>query len=89
MHLHRYWIKFRVSMSDPHAPGTLMGIGLTAYSREDAFELIRQKVYETSALPEIESVIEDVAISNLDPKHVLPNIGNHFERGIWYPGGYD
>jgi hypothetical protein len=31
----------------------------------------------------ITSVISDVDVSTLDPKHILPNIGPSVVRGVW------
>jgi hypothetical protein len=25
---------------------------------------------------------------SIDQKHVIPHMGNHFERGIWFPTGF-
>jgi hypothetical protein len=86
--LRRYWIRFDVSMKDEHAPGTLLGIGVTAYSREDALQIIRDKVYKQEVLPPVADLIEDVSISELDAQHVVPNLGSHFVRGVWYPVGF-
>lgn len=84
--LHRYWVRFRVDIRSAHAPGTLLGIGVTAYNRDDALEIIAERVYKSDVLPEIATLVEDVDMSTLDEKHVLPNIGNVFVRGVWYPG---
>jgi hypothetical protein len=33
-------------------------------------------------------VIEDIDIATLDPKHVLPNMADPSQPGIWFPVGY-
>jgi hypothetical protein len=33
--------------------------------------------------------MEDVDLSSLEQKHVLPNLGDVTARGIWFPQGYD
>jgi hypothetical protein len=59
------------------------GIGVTAYSREDAERLIQAE--ETLKHYELVSVIDDVDIRSLDQNHIVPNIGPVNFRGIWYP----
>ena len=87
MNLHKYWFKFRITIKDPHPIGTLMGCGVTASSKEEALEMLRQRVF-ASYMPSIEKSTEDVEISNLDPNHILPNIGDPSQKGIWFPQGY-
>jgi len=87
MSLHRYWIKFEQD-SKNHVIGTLLGCGVTAHSYEDALEILQDNVFTGKALPPVLSMIEDVDVSNLDPNHVLPNIGNPLRRGIWFPLAY-
>lgn len=78
-----------LTMNDPHPAGTLLGCGVTAYSREDAIALMKDKVFAEIPFPPIRSEQEDVDVSTLDPGHVLPNMGNVLKRGIWFPLGYD
>ena|SRR6516225_7716623 len=89
MTLHKYWIKFELSINDPHPIGTLMGCGVTAFSREDALTLLQQRVFQSQLLPPIKRFIEDVDTASLDPNHVTPNIGDPTKRGLWFPRGYD
>ncbi len=59
--------------------------GVTAFSVEDAFQIIEEAGHE---LPEDRSslrVTEGVRVSDLDQKHVVPNIGPMVVRGLWYP----
>lgn len=85
--LHRYWIRFRLDIAEPHPPGTLMGVGVTAYDREDALGIVSSTVF-SGDLPEIETLIEDVDLSTLDQDHVTPNSASPLPRGIWFPLGY-
>lgn len=89
MKLHKYWFQFDLSMSDPHPLGTLIGCGVTASSKEQALELLRERVFQSPSLPSIKKCIEDVEVSELDAKHILPNLGDPSQRGIWFPLGYD
>jgi hypothetical protein len=61
------------------------GYGVTAFSRSDAFELIRSYGLR---LPDDVSqlrVTENVRVSDLDADHVVPNIGPIVVRGVWFP----
>ena len=60
------------------------GCGVTAYSWEDALDLV-QAAYPAISSEEVVKVIENVDIQTLDQKHVVPNMGVPVERGIWYP----
>jgi hypothetical protein len=89
MKLRKYWFKFDLSMKSPHPLGTLMGCGVTSASKDEALELLRERVFRSQPMPSIEKCIEDVEMAELDTKHVLPNIGDISQRGIWFPMGYD
>ena len=82
----RYWIELDTSEA-MFLSG--FGYGVTAYDYEDALGLLREHLssfYEKPiALPPVVSVIEDVDVSTLDERHVLPNMGVTVWRGIWYP----
>ncbi len=89
MKLRRYWSVSALTTADPHPAGTLLGCGVTAYSREDAEALMKERVFTKVPFPAIAGVREDVDVSTLDAGHVLPNMGNVLKRGIWFPIGYD
>jgi hypothetical protein len=74
--LRRFWFETAVKLS-------CIGIGVTAYSREDAERLIRAE--ENLKHYELVSVVDDVDIRSLDQDHIVPNIGPVNFRGIWYP----
>jgi hypothetical protein len=82
--LHQYWIEF-----DP-SHGKLLGwqgwgYGITAYSLEDALNLLREQFFNGESIPPVLSVIEDVDVSTLDAGHVRPDMGVCSWRGVWYP----
>ncbi|WP_162939474.1 hypothetical protein [Neorhizobium sp. NCHU2750] len=62
-----------------------LGFGITAWSKEDAETLLRLVLPDDCAIISINPV-KDAA--SLDQGHVIPNMGNMFRRGIWYPLGY-
>lgn len=82
----RYWIEFSVDkIGNPHRSRKY---GVTAHTYDEAMELLRERVFAGKVLPEPDKVITDVDVSELDPKHVLPNIGSPVNIGIWYPKGF-
>ena len=82
--LKRYWFQFELI----DAPSALnLGCGITAYSRDDALTILRERVFRGGDSPRIVNVQEDVDVSTLDPKHVLGNIGLVVDRGVWFPLG--
>jgi hypothetical protein len=87
--LHRFWFTFAISPGElgQHYSyaGLGYGCGVTAYSLEDALNVLRQELFRDDPLPEIEQVVEDVNVGALDPGHVLPNMRSPDERGIWFP----
>jgi hypothetical protein len=72
-----YWI------TPNEGPGAPLGIGVTAYSREDALTLIREIGWEIDL--NAATVIENVRFDDLDQGHVVPNMGPMTFRGVWYP----
>jgi hypothetical protein len=77
--LHRYWIK----LAAPEPIGFKLGCGVTAFTEDDAKKLVFSQF--SDAPPVIASMESDVDVSTLDPKHVIPNIGDCTRRGIWFP----
>ena len=61
---------------------------MTAYSLEDAYEIICKRIFAGEALPGIQNEIEDVDVSTLDTCHVRPNMGDPRMCGVWFPLGY-
>ena len=84
--LTRYWFKFD-EIGKPTALN--LGCGITAYSYEDAVLLLRERVFPGEGAPRVAACIEDVDVSTLDTKHVLPNLGAVEMRGVWFPIGYE
>ena len=61
------------------------GIGVTAYSLEDAINLIKSQDIAMMFKPKFESYIENIDIQKLDQNHVIPNMGICTNRGVWFP----
>lgn len=83
--LRRYWFTF--SSIEPYNPLRL-GCGVTAYSYEDAISILLQTVFVGQNEPQIDKVVEDIDVSTLDQKHVIPNMDPPVWRGVWFPKGY-
>jgi hypothetical protein len=72
--LHRYWFEVKGAW----------GYGVTAYSEEDARNLIlaaEGKEWDRNLI----RVIVDIDVRNLDQGHVIPNMGPPNLRGVWFP----
>lgn len=77
-----YWAKFQ----PPGGPSNLnLGVGVTARSEEDARRLL-ERAFPEAQLVNL-TVVSDA--SELDQKHVVPNMGNLLARGIWFPVGFE
>ncbi len=83
--LKRFWFKF-APLGRP-TPLNL-GCGVSANSYEEAVSLLEQNVFKGKPMPEIISVTEDIDVSILDAKHVVPNMNSPLMPGIWFPKGY-
>lgn len=75
--LKTYWIE------SPRS--NIPGFGVTAFSREDAFQLLDACGHSLSIDDPQISVTEGIRIEDLDQEHIVPNIGSLVFRGVWYP----
>ena len=78
--LKRYWFA-----PDPTQNATSQiaaCFGITAWTNEDAKAILHG---DRGLSPDEYIIEEEIEISNLDAKHVLPNIGDVTVRGIWFP----
>ena len=62
-----------------------LGIGVTAYSIEDAIAVIQAQESAMRYGPNFEEFIEDIDVQELDQGHVVPNMGVCTQRGVWFP----
>jgi hypothetical protein len=62
-----------------------LGIGVTSYTKEEALRLAQVVAAQHGWQFEPVEVVEDVDISQLDPRHVIPNMGVCSNRGVWFP----
>jgi hypothetical protein len=63
-----------------------LGVGITAHSEEDARQILGAA---TEGAPPVEKVTAINDMRDLDQGHVVPNMGNWFRRGVWFPTGYE
>jgi hypothetical protein len=77
-HLISYWITFP---NIPHAP---IGIGVTAFSEEDAFRLIEESGYGEYMQSDF-VVTDNIKIWDLHSGCVVPFMGPITFRGVWFP----
>jgi hypothetical protein len=82
----RYWVRL-VPLEPPTAAN--LGIGVTAFDREDALNLIKRHVFPDRRMPPVVEIIENVDVSTLDRRHVIPNMHPAIRPGIWFPKGYE
>jgi hypothetical protein len=64
-----------------------LGFGVTAFSLDEAIRIINLEGYGDYLPEDIGqlNVIENVTITQLDQRHVVPNMGPMVMRGLWYP----
>lgn len=58
-------------------------LGVTAYSLDDALALLAEAGHRVDL--DSAAVRSDVTSDDLDPNHVVPNMGVIVRRGVWYP----
>ncbi|MGD1893405.1 MAG: hypothetical protein ACFB15_22790 [Cyclobacteriaceae bacterium] len=63
-------------------------VGVTAWTEEDALNLIQDNLLKEGLNPSIKSMKEITSLNELDQNHVLPNMGEFASRGIWFPFGF-
>lgn len=88
--LHRYWFTFAEPSHDPDflfRQRVSRGVGVTAWTYDDALMLVRTTVFAGDEIPPIRHCAEDVDVSTLDQTHVIPNMHSPVWRGIWFPMG--
>jgi hypothetical protein len=83
-YLRRYWFEFG-GPREALPPGTWLGCGVTAVDRNDAEQLLAEGPFRDLSLPDVVRVVEDVHVGDLDAGHVLSNIGDVTQRGVWFP----
>jgi hypothetical protein len=78
--LDTFWFTFP---QDLHMP---FGIGVTAYSEADAYELMHERGVSDWFANAKEIVVQkNVRIQDLSQSNIVPNIGPMQLRGVWYP----
>ena len=85
-----YWVRVLASPTHIEMPmGIRRGIGITATSMTDALGILQEAILKEDT-DEFELDVKEISeLSKLDQNHVVPNMGNHLKRGVWYPLGYE
>ena len=73
-----YWIV----TARPHDP---LGYGVTAYSLDDAFQIIRGFGYELPEDLNNLKITEGVRVDDLEHDYIRMHMGPIVVRGLWYP----
>lgn len=81
--LHRYWIRLDARSKIPI--GFRLGCGITAHSEAEALALLHGIYPGEPDKFVVAEIVQDVAMSDLEPNHVLPNIGDTSRMGVWFP----
>jgi len=61
-----------------------LGYGVTAFSREDAEDLLWSFGYPRVG-EVVTGVVKDITHAQLDQNHVVPNAGPIVVRDVWFP----
>ena len=85
MALKRYWFEFEFAPDEQMVLQLAFGCGVTAESPQAAVELVMARVFPDRPLPKLRRALEGVEVESLDPEYVLPFIGDHRRRGVWFP----
>ncbi len=81
MKLKKFWIELKNGSS-------VCFVGVTAWTEEDAFNLVRERIEKVDFSSDLRSVKEVFSINDLDQGHILPNMDEFVSRGIWFPTGF-
>ncbi|MBA3464201.1 MAG: hypothetical protein H0T46_29875 [Deltaproteobacteria bacterium] len=73
-----FWISF------PDDRGFPLGLGVTAHSKDDAFQLLEDQGYDFHLRARSVDVKVQVGVADLD-LHVRTDMGPIVVRGVWYP----
>ena len=91
--LTRYYI--RLENKSEMLPVRLpLGCGVTAHDEQDARDIVLQYLtvhcrLTGEQMPAIREIVANVDVRTLDQNHVVPNSGNIFKRGMWFPNMSD
>lgn len=83
--LNLYWIEFPDPENSYLPMGVRLGIGVTAGGEREAKDLVASVFFKDEQMPEPIATRQIRDISELDQNHVIPNMGNHLRRGVWFP----
>jgi len=79
--LNWYWMEFKEL---PNFCGLCRGVGVTAFTDDDAIQLVSQKI-DPELKNSIATVKQLLSLNEITDEHILPNMGNELVRGVWFP----
>ena len=79
MEMRPYWLDVEQSATPM---GSNLGVGITAYSEDDARTIFANEFGGGRAVLAIRVIR---TIDDIEQNHVRPNMGNLLVRGIWWP----
>jgi hypothetical protein len=77
-----FWISF------PKDSFPIKNFGVTAYSIDDAYSLLKEFGYDYRYIAKRIEIKENIAWDELEENHVRSNIGPIAVRGVWYPNEF-
>ncbi len=86
--LKKYWIRVETSAHDTNSWISALGYGITAFSREDAIDMLRTEAFEGQPMPEVVEVVEDVDEEEIQKRYGMAKLEAFLWPGIWYPTWY-
>lgn len=86
--LRHFWFELDIGYEAECPPGVRAGVGITALDRDDALDILRDRVFGRRPVPGIRHEIGDVDFPRLCPWLVLANMTDPGPRGVWFPAGY-
>ncbi len=83
----RFWFEFEKN-TDFLDSELKLGCGVSAYTKDDAHNLLKKKIFVDQEIPKITNIIENVDVNKLDEGHVVRRMGIVSNRGVWFPKHY-
>jgi hypothetical protein len=83
MEMHPYWLTIK---NPPQFSTVSLGIGITAYSEDDAKKIFSGAFGDDLHVADVRLVH---SVDEIEQAHVRPNMGDLLVRGVWFPRGFE
>jgi hypothetical protein len=82
-----FWITFLGTKPSDLPPGVGFGggVGVTAIDEKDAMALVEAVLFTDRPVPAEYTIAWLRSLDDLDQGHVIPNMGFHMRRRVWFP----